>query len=96
MLLLAGGSWVAYRLAHSMRHLNWKEPPRRLKKGELGAAGTTLGWEFEDQTSKQDRAKDAERDQQIAALYNLVERLSQEHRELITAFVDTFRSSSRR
>src|SRR5215207_1643661 len=74
-LLLTSGTWVTVRLAHSMRHLRWKEPPRRWKRGELGAIGTTLGWEFEERTSRE-LARDEERDQQIVALQKSVERLS--------------------
>jgi hypothetical protein len=90
MLFLMSGCWGAVRFAHLLRHLEWKEPPRRLKRGELGAAGTSLGWEFEDRTSR-DLAKDNERDEQIAALQLSVAALSRDQREIVSIFVSALK-----
>jgi hypothetical protein len=81
VLLLIGGSWAAARLAHSLRHLNWQQPPRRLKRGEVGAAGTTLAVEWEERLSTNIES-DEERDRQIASLREVVDRLTKEHNEL--------------
>lgn len=83
VLLVIGGSWAAARLAHSLRHLNWKQPPRRLKRGEVGAAGTTLAVEWEERLSTNIES-DEERDRQIASLKEVVDRLTKEHNELAT------------
>jgi hypothetical protein len=88
-----GGFWGAVRLAHLLRHLEWKEPPRRWKRGELGAAGATLGWEFEDRTTKE-TGKDAKRDQQILLLQQNVTRLSKDHTELLSVFVNVLKGTS--
>jgi hypothetical protein len=80
-LLLIGGSWAAARLAHSLRHLNWKQPPRRLKRGEVGAAGTTLAVEWEERLST-NIENDEERDRQIAWLREVVDRLTLDHNRL--------------
>lgn len=74
VLFLMSGSWGAVRFAHLLRHLKWKEPPRRLKRGELGAAGASLAFEFEEQSNVR-RDEDAERDRQIAWLRTSVLRL---------------------
>jgi hypothetical protein len=92
-LFLMSGCWGAVRLAHLLRHLDWKEPPRRLKRGELGAAGATFGWEFEERLNGK-RKEDEERDRQIALLQESVKRLSQEQIDLISTFVNAYRSSS--
>lgn len=81
MLLLMGGTWAGVRVAHALWHLRWKEPPRRLRRAEVGAAGTTLALELEDRL--QDKVQqDAERDQQIATLRDRVAHLYNEHEEL--------------
>jgi hypothetical protein len=93
-LFLAGSIWSTVRLAHLLRHMRWTEPPRRLKRGELGAAGASLGWEFEDRSTR-DSAQDAEQDKQIALLQQNMERLTQEQIEL-AATVAKFLKTSRR
>jgi hypothetical protein len=90
MLLLMAGTWAAVRVAHSLRHLRWKEPPRRLRRAEVGAAGTTLALELEDRVQENAR-QDAERDQQIAAVLDSLERLTKAH-EGLAATVAVMRS----
>jgi hypothetical protein len=81
LLLLIGGSWAAARLAHSLRHLNWKQPPRRLKRGEVGAAGTTLAVEWEERLST-NTENDEERDRQISSLREVVNQLTRDHNRI--------------
>lgn len=81
VLFLMSGCWGAVRFAHLLRHMKWKEPPRRLKRGELGAAGASLGFEFEERLNV-NREEDEERDRQIAWLRTAVLRLSAEHNEI--------------
>jgi len=83
-LCLVSGVWGAVRFAHLLRHLEWGEPPRRIKRGEMGAAGANLAFEFEERLSVK-RAEDDERDLQIAWLRTAVARLSAEHNEVVTA-----------
>ncbi|HST61903.1 MAG TPA: hypothetical protein VLK84_24595 [Longimicrobium sp.] len=84
VLFLMSGAWGAVRFAHLLRHLEWKEPPRRLKRGELGAAGANLAFEFEERLNVK-REEDEERDRQIAWLRTAVLRLSAEHNEVVAA-----------
>jgi hypothetical protein len=65
LLLLMFGGWGAARVAHSLRHMKWSEPPRRLKRGEVGAAGTSVALEWEERMHE-NLQQDAERDQQLA------------------------------
>jgi hypothetical protein len=67
LLLLLCGAWSAVRVAHSLRHTKWSEPPRRLKRGEVGAAGTTVAVEWEERLSS-NTENDEEQDRQIALL----------------------------
>ena len=63
LVLLICGTWGAVRVAHSLLHTKWQEPPRRLKRGEIGAAGTSLGVEWEERLStntENDRQQDAQ------------------------------------
>lgn len=82
-------------MAHLLRHMQWKEPPRRIKRGELGAAGASLGWEFEDRSTA-NSANDAERDKQIALLQQNLERLTQEQIELAASVAKFLKASRRR
>lgn len=84
VLFLMSSAWGAVRFAHLLRHLEWKEPPRRLKRGELGAAGANLAFEFEERLNVK-REEDEERDRQIAWLRTAVLRLSAEHNEVVAA-----------
>lgn len=81
LLLLMFGAWSVVRVAHSLRHMKWGQPPRRLKRGELGAAGTSFAVEWEERMHE-NLEQDAERDRQIAALHETVAGLSKEHDEL--------------
>lgn len=85
--LLMGGSWVTVRIAHSLKHLQWKHPPRRLKRGEVGAAGTTLAVEWEEHL-RTDLKNDEERDRQIAWLREVVDRLARDHRQIAAALAN--------
>lgn len=84
VLFLMSGAWGAVRLAHLLRHLEWKEPPRRLKRGELGAAGANLAFEFEERLNVK-REEDEERDRQIAWLRTTVLRLTADHNRTAAA-----------
>jgi hypothetical protein len=77
LLLAMGGSWSALRVAHSLWHTEWGEPPRRLKRGEVGAAGTTLAVEWEERLSS-NANKDREQDRQIALLKEAFKRMNEE------------------
>lgn len=68
-------------MAHSLGHLNWKQPPRRLKRREVGAAGTTLAVEWEERLST-NIENDEERDRQIASLREVVDRLTGDHNKI--------------
>lgn len=81
LLLLMFGAWASVRTAHSLRHTKWSEPPRRLKRGELGAAGTSFALEFEERIHE-NLERDAERDREIIRLHEMVARLSSEHDDL--------------
>ena len=81
LLLLMCGLWSTLRVAHSLRHTRWSEPPRRLKRGEFGAAGTSVALEFEERLHA-NLEQDAERDQQIAELQTNLAQLSTEHRRV--------------
>jgi hypothetical protein len=83
-LFLMSGCWGAVRLAHLLRHLEWKEPPRRLKRGELGAAGASVAFEFEERLNTK-HAEDEERDRQIAWLRTTVLRLTEDHNRTAAA-----------
>jgi hypothetical protein len=83
-LFLMSGCWGAVRFAHLLRHLEWKEPPRRLRRGELGAAGANVAFEFEERLNTK-REEDEARDRQIAWLRTAVLRLSSEHNEVVAA-----------
>lgn len=78
LLLLILGAWAAVRTAHSLRHTRWREPPRRLKRGEVGAAGTTVAVEWEERLATNNE-NDQEQDRQIASLREVVDRLTREH-----------------
>lgn len=67
LFLAMCGTWSALRVAHSLWHTEWSEPPRQLKRGELGAAGTSLALEWEERFST-NTENDRERDAQIAWL----------------------------
>lgn len=84
LLFLIGGCWGAVRMAHLLRHMRWKEPPRRLKRGELGAAGASLAFEFEEQLNVK-REEDEERNRQIAWLRTSVLRLTADHNRTAAA-----------
>ncbi len=84
VLFLMSGAWGAVRFAHLLRHLQWKEPPRRLKRGELGAAGANLAFEFEERLNVK-REEDEERDRQIAWLRTTVLRLTADHNRTAAA-----------
>jgi hypothetical protein len=84
VLFLMSGCWGAVRFAHLLRHMEWKEPPRRLKRGELGAAGASLGFEFEERLNVK-REQDEERDRQIAWLRTSVLRLTADHNRTAAA-----------
>lgn len=77
VLLLMGGMWSTARVVHSLWHTKWSEPPRKLKRGEVGAAGTTLAVEWEERLST-NAANDQHQDQQISVLDEAVERLTAE------------------
>jgi hypothetical protein len=81
LLLLTCGVWSALRIAHSLRHTKWSEPPRRLKRGEFGAAGTTVAVEWEERLHA-NLEEDVERDQQIAQLQTNLAQLSTEHKRV--------------
>jgi hypothetical protein len=85
LFLLMCGTWSAVRVAHSLRHTKWSEPPRRLKRGELGAAGTSFALEFEERMHE-NLEQDAERDREIARLHVMVAQLSSGQHELAAAF----------
>lgn len=78
LLLLLCGSWSAVRVVHSLRHTKWSEPPRRLKRGEVGAAGTTVAVEWEERLTT-NTANDREQDRQITLLGEGLERIKKEH-----------------
>jgi uncharacterized coiled-coil protein SlyX len=84
LLLVLCGAWSAVRVAHSLRHTKWSEPPRRLKRGEVGAAGTSFALEFEERMHE-NLEQDAERDREIARLHEMVAQLSAEHDGLAAA-----------
>ena len=71
----SGGLWAGYRVAHTLKHSDWKEPPRRLKRGEIGAAGATIALEWEERLTSNESG-DGRRDQQIAALWKAVNQLT--------------------
>jgi cytochrome c-type biogenesis protein CcmH/NrfG len=77
LFLLMLGTWIAIRVAHSLRHMKWSQPPRRLKRGEVGAAGTSFALEFEERVHE-NLQQDAERDQQLASLSEIVAQLSKD------------------
>ena len=77
LLLLLCGAWSAVRVAHSLRHTKWSEPPRRLKRGEVGAAGTTVAVEWEERLSS-NTENDREQDRQIALLTQAYARFTRE------------------
>jgi hypothetical protein len=77
LFLLLCGAWSAVRVAHSLRHTKWSEPPRRLKRGEVGAAGTTVAVEWEERLSS-NTENDREQDQQIELLDRAFDRLTKE------------------
>jgi hypothetical protein len=81
LFLLMSGAWGATRVAHSLRHMKWSQPPRRLKRGEVGAAGTSVALEREERLNT-NIENDDERDRQIASLCEVVERLAREHNEI--------------
>lgn len=90
LLLTMCGAWSALRVAHSLRHTKWSEPPRRLKRGEFGAAGTSVVVEFEERLHA-NLEEDAERDQQIAELQANLAQLSTEHKRVaatVTALLE--------
>lgn len=78
LLLVMFGVWSALRVAHSLRHTRWSEPPRRLKRGEFGAAGTSVALEFEERLSS-NTENDREQDRQIALVREALRRLDEEH-----------------
>jgi hypothetical protein len=78
LFLLLCGAWSAVRVAHSLRHTKWSEPPRRLKRGEVGAAGTTVAVEWEERLTT-NAENDAQRDRQIALLGEGLERIKKVH-----------------
>jgi hypothetical protein len=82
LFLLMCGIWSAIRMVHSLRHMKWSQPPRRLKRGELGAAGTSLAVEWEERLSTNIQ-NDEERDRQIAWLREVVDRLTLDHNRLV-------------
>jgi HAMP domain-containing protein len=84
MLLLMFGTWSTVRVAHSLRHTRWSQPPRRLKRGEVGAAGTSFAVEWEERMHE-NLEQDAARDRQIVALHETVARLSKEHAAMAAA-----------
>lgn len=84
LLAGSGGAWLAYRMAHSLRHTKWREPPRRLKRGEIGAAGASVALEWEDRIERNE-SQDAERDQQIATLREAVTELTELYNDLSAA-----------
>jgi hypothetical protein len=84
LLFMIGGCWGAVRMAHLLRHMQWKEPPRRLKRGEFGAAGASLAFEFEEQLNVK-REEDEERNRQIAWLRTSVLRLTADHNRTAAA-----------
>jgi hypothetical protein len=94
LLFMIGGCWGAVRMAHLLRHMQWKEPPRRLKRGEFGAAGASLDWEFEDRSTR-DAVQDIERDKQIVLLQQNQERLSQEQIKLAATVAKFLKTSKR-
>lgn len=81
VFLVMCGIWSAIRVAHSLRHMKWSQPPRRLKRGEVGAAGTSLAVEWEERLST-NIENDEERDRQIAWLREVVDRLTLDHNRL--------------
>ncbi len=81
LFLLMCGIWSAIRVVHSLRHMKWSQPPRRLKRGEVGAAGTSLAVEWEERLST-NIENDEERDRQIAWLREVVDRLTLDHNRL--------------
>jgi hypothetical protein len=87
LLLLSCGTWGALRIAHSLWHTKWRQPPRQLKRGELGAAGTSLSLEFEERMHE-NLEHDAARDRQLATLHAIVARLSREHDEVAATVAD--------
>jgi hypothetical protein len=93
-LFLTGSIWSTLRLAHLLRHMQWKEPPRRLERGEFGAAGASLGWEFEDRSTR-DAVQDIGRDKQIVLLQQNQERLSQEQIKLAATVAKFLKASKR-
>lgn len=95
LLFLIGGCWGAMRMAHVLRHMRWKEPPRRIKRGELGAAGASLAFEFEERLNAK-REEDDERDRQIAILRQSVEHLAQMQIELMGTMAKPLKASKRR
>lgn len=78
LVLLSCATWGALRVAHSLWHTKWSEPPRKLKRGEVGAAGTSFALEFEERMHENTEA-DAERDLRIDSLSEKLARLSKEH-----------------
>ena len=81
LLLLMCGAWSAVRVAHSLRHTKWSQAPRRLKRGEVGAAGTSFAVEWEERLSAKTE-NDLQQDGQIALLRQAVDRLTKEHNAL--------------
>lgn len=79
LVLLMFGTWGAVRVAHSLRHTKWSQPPRRLKRGEVGAAGTSVALEFEERMHE-NLQQNTERDQQLASLSEIVARLSKDQK----------------
>jgi hypothetical protein len=89
LLLLMLGTWSTVRVAHPLRHTKWAQPPRRLKRGELGAAGTSVALEFEERLHD-NLEQDAERDRQLVSLHETVARLSRELDEVVAAVTALF------
>jgi hypothetical protein len=94
LVLLMFGTWGAVRVAHSLRHTKWSQPPRRLKRGEVGAAGTSVALEFEERV-QENLQQDAERDQQIASLREGLAQLSKDH-TAVAATVAAMLTASRK
>lgn len=92
VLFLMGGCWAAVRVAHSLRHTKWAQPPRRLKRGEIGAAGTSFAMEFEERLHE-NLERDAKRDQEIANLRDMVDQLSREQSEVAAIIVSVLQAN---
>lgn len=91
VLLMMGGMWSTARVVHSLWHTKWSQPPRKLKRGEVGAAGTSLAVEFEERMEA-NLEQDAERDQQIAELRASVTKMITEHKGVAAAVAALLRA----